>query len=202
MFKPRTVKRIPGIGKVFDYRGTGLCPGVKQDGRYVRIKPLIMVEHIPVLPNQKGLGDFLQLGDILRERGLNLQAATDSEGHIALFNDLNVLCWQAKGANQVSCGVEHMHMTVGEEWTRKQLCASAYLWVRAERNHDIPIQGAKIRAGGPGVIRVVRKGHTSHRRVSAAAGFHDRSDPGPGYDWAFVKHAALYYRRKDTFVGV
>lgn len=205
MIKPRHTKSIPGLAgaKVFDFRGTGLCPGAKDSsGRFIRIKPLIMVEHIPVYPDKPGFEDFLGLADVLRAQGLHLQAATDGDGNVCLYNDLNVLCYQARGANQVSSGVEHMHMRIDQLWSRKQLCASAWLWVRAFRRHGIPMAGAKIRSGSPGTIRVLRGGHTSHRRVSIAAGYNDRSDPGPRYDWPFVKHAAEFYDRRGTFRGV
>lgn len=192
----KVLKELRGAGKVFDFRGTGVLPpngGVLQ--------PLIMVEHIPVVPNVQGAGDFHTLARVLKEQGLSLQAATDREGNVALYNSLNRLCFQARGANSVSCGVEHMHMTVEEEWTKKQLRASAWLWQLAERDFGIPLRVARI-SSGPGRIGVLRRGHTSHRRVSAAAGFHDRVDPGPGYDWEYVRKAALFFKRHGHFEGV
>ncbi len=192
----KVLKELRGAGKVFDFRGTGVLPpngGV--------IQPLIMVEHIPVVPNVQGAGDFHTLARVLKEQGLSLQAATDREGNVALYNSLNRLCFQARGANSVSCGVEHMHMTVEEEWTKKQLRASAWLWQLAEREFGIPLRVARI-SSGPGRIGVLRRGHTSHRRVSAAAGFHDRVDPGAGYDWEYVRKAALFFKRHGHFEGV
>lgn len=192
----KVLKELRGAGKVFDFRGTGVLPpngGV--------IQPLIMVEHIPVVPNVQGAGDFHTLARVLKEQGLSLQAATDREGNVALYNSLNRLCFQARGANSVSCGVEHMHMTVEEEWTKKQLRASAWLWQLAERDFGIPLRIARI-SSGQGRIGVLRRGHTSHRRVSAAAGFHDRVDPGPGYDWEYVRKAALFFKRHGHFEGV
>jgi hypothetical protein len=192
----KVLKELRGAGKVFDYRGTGLLP---PNGGI--IQPLIMVEHIPVVRNVKGTEDFHTLARVLRSQGLSLQAATDSEGNVALYNHLNRLCFQARGANQVSCGVEHMHMTIGEEWSRLQLRASAWLWQYAEHMFGIPLRVARI-VSGPGRVGVLRRGHTSHRRVSTAAGFNDRVDPGPGYDWEYVRKAALFYKSHGHFVGV
>ena len=192
----KVLKQLRGAGKVYDYRGTGLLPA---NGGVIR--PLIMVEHIPVVPNVKGTDDFRTLARVLRVQGLSLQAATDREGNVALYNPLNRLCFQARGANQVSCGVEHMHMSIGEEWTKRQLRASAWLWQYAEREFGIPLRVARL-AAGPGRVGVLRRGHTSHRRVSAAAGFHDRVDPGPGYDWEYVRKAALFFKSHGHFEGV
>jgi len=192
----KVIKELRGAGKVFDFRGSGLLP--PNGGT---IQPLIMVEHIPVVPNVKGTDDFKTLARVLKEKGLSLQAATDSEGNVALYNDLNRLCFQARGANSLSCGVEHMHMTINEPWTKKQLRASAWLWQFAEREFGIPLRIARI-TSGPGRVGVLRRGHTSHQRVSAAAGFNDRSDPGPGYDWEYVRTAATFFKRNGHFEGV
>jgi len=192
----KVLKELRGAGKVFDFRGTGLLP--PNGGT---IQPLIMVEHIPVVPNVKGTDDFKTLANVLKAQGLSLQAATDREGNVALYNDLNKLCFQAKGANSLSCGVEHMHMTIHEDWTREQLRASAWLWQFAEREFGIPLRVARI-SSGPGRVGVLRRGHTSHRRVSAAAGFHDRVDPGVGYDWEYVREAAIFFKRHHHFDAV
>jgi N-acetylmuramoyl-L-alanine amidase len=196
MAEPKVVKELRGAGKVYNYRGTGVLP---PSGGVIDLQ--LMVEHIPVVRNVQGTQDFLNLARVLRDQGLSLQAATDREGNVALYSRLNRLCWQAKGANQVSCGVEHMHMTLEEEWTREQLRASAWLWQYAEREHGIPMRIGRI-ASGPGVVRVLRKGHTSHRRVAEAAGFHNRSDPGPGYDWEYVRRAAIFFKEHGHFENV
>jgi hypothetical protein len=192
----KAIKNLRGAGKVYDFRGTGVLP---PNGGLIH--PLIMVEHIPIVPNVEGTADFHALANVLKAQGLSLQAATDREGNVALYNPLNRLCFQAKGANQVSCGVEHMHMTIAEDWSRKQLRASAWLWQFAEREFGIPLRVARI-TSGPGHIRVLRRGHTSHKRVAAAAGFYDRVDPGPGYDWEYVRKAALFFKRHGHFQGV
>ncbi|MEA2241231.1 MAG: N-acetylmuramoyl-L-alanine amidase [Solirubrobacteraceae bacterium] len=192
----KVLKELRGAGKVFDYRGTGLLPA---NGGIIR--PLIMVEHIPVVPNVKGTADFHTLANVLRAQGLSLQAATDREGNVALYNDLNRLCFQAKGANQVSCGVEHMHMTIGEEWSKKQFRAAAWLWQYAEHTFGIPLRVARI-TSGPGRVGVLRRGHTSHQRVATAAGFNNRVDPGPGFDWEYVRKAALFFKSHGHFEGV
>lgn len=199
--EPRHRKKIPGAGYLLDWRGTGLCPPVRDNGRVIRIKPLIGVEHIPVIRNVKGRADFLLLAQVLKDQGLSLQTATDNEGNVALFSSLNALCYQAKGANQLSYGTEHMHVSTAEGWTTKQFYAAAWIWQYAEREEGIPIQTGRITGAGYGRVAVVRRGHVSHRRVSAAAGFNDRSDPGPGFDYARVASYARYYKRHHTFVG-
>lgn len=196
MTTPKVVKELGGAGKVYDWRGTGLLrPSAGT------IKPLIMVEHIPVVPNKAGIQDFLDLARVLRAQGLSLQAATDRDGNVALFTPLHSCCWQARGVNQQSCGVEHMHMAVSEEWTKKQLRASAWLWQYAEREYGIPLRVGKLAPGGPGLARVIKRGHVSHERVSQAAGFNDRVDPGPKYDWEYVRHAALFFKAHGHFTG-
>lgn len=194
--QPKVRRRLKGAGTVFDWRGTGLLP--PNGGR---IRPLVMVEHIPVVRNVEGISDFITLANVLRAQGLSLQAATDREGNVALYNRLDALCFQARGANMVSCGVEHMHMTTSEPWTKRQLRASAWLWVLAERWEGIPLRGGSLGSGAPGIATVRAKGHVTHKRVSAAAGFNDRSDPGPGYDFEYVKHCARYWKRRRTFEG-
>lgn len=203
MSRPTRIKKIDGGVQVWDYRGTGVCPGAKDSGgRYIRIKPLIAIEHIPVVKNRPGLEDFVTLGSVLKSQGLHLQAATDSEGNVALYNDLNVLCYQARGANQISYGVEHMHLSIGEAWTRRQLRAAAWIWQYASREYGIPITVADIRRGSNNTTAVYKKGHTSHQRQSVTAGYSDRSDPGPGFDWEYCRKAALFYKQKGHFVGV
>lgn len=194
--KPRIIKTLKGAGKIYDYRRSGL---LAPNGGRIRL--LIAVEHIPVVPNRVGTGDFIQLASVLKAQGLSLQAATDAEGNVALYTPLDRLCYQARGANQVSFGVEHMHMSTGEPWTKKQLRASAWIWQYAYREFGIPMRVGRIVDGPGNTVRVIEKGHTSHMRVSAAAGWNDRSDPGRGYDWEYVRHCALYYRKKGTFEG-
>ena len=192
---PRVLKRIRGMGRVYDWRGTGLLP---PNGGH--INPLIAVEHIPVYPNRPGYEDFLGLAAVLRAQGLSLQAATDRDGNVALYNPFDVLCYQARGANQISYGVEHMHRTVGEPWTKRQLRASAWVGQLAERKHGIPLGMANLEPDD-GFVRVRRRGHTSHKNVSAKAGFNDRSDPGAGYDWAYVKHCAEFFKQHGHMEG-
>lgn len=195
MVVARQMKTLRGAGRVFDYRGTGVLP--PSGGR---IPLLLMVEHIPVIRQMPGTQDFIVLADVLRARGLSLQAATDAEGNVAIYNNLNRLCWQARGANSFSCGVEHMHATITEPWTRAQLNASAWLWHYAKTVYGLPLRHGRL-GDGPGIVKVLRTGHVTHQGVSNHAGFHDRSDPGPGYDFAYVKHAAEFFARKRTFLG-
>lgn len=191
----RIIKPLKGAGLIYDWRATGLLP---PNGGLIR--PLFAVEHIPVVPNVKGTADFLTLARVLRDQGLSLQTATDSEGNVAIFNDLNRLCYQARGSNQLSYGTEHMHMAIGEDWSKKQLRASAWIWQYAEREYGIPLTIAQLGSGNP--TPVIKRGHTSHQRQSVAAGYHDRSDPGGKYDWEYVRAAAIFFKRHGHFVGV
>jgi hypothetical protein len=199
MIRAREIKRIPGMsktgsgGKLYDYRGTGLLP--PSGGR---INPLVGVEHIPVIRQMAGVEDFIVLANVLRAQGLSLQVATDGEGNVCLYNSLNVLCWQARGANAVSYGVEHMHLTVGEEWTERQFRAAALVMVRAHFNVGIPLRGGRL-LPGPGLVRVQARGHVSHKAVSQAAGFNDRSDPGDGFRFAHCYELAEHFIRRGTF---
>jgi len=187
---PRSVRAIPGMGKVYDYRGTGLCP---PNGP--RMRPLIMVHHIPVVPNMKGTADFVRLGDVLRAQKLAIQAATDAEGNVALYTRFDELCYGQRGANQFSCGVEHMHMAVGEAWTEKQMRAAAWCANQVWVSYAIPPQRA-ILTPGDRIVGVQRRGHTSHQNVSKKAGFNDRSDPGEGFDYPHLYELTLHYAKK------
>jgi hypothetical protein len=191
---PRSERTIPGMGgKVFDFRGTGLCP--PNGGR---IRPLLMVHHIPVVPQQRGIGDLVRLGEILRGQGLAIQAATDAEGNVALYTRFDELCFGHRGANQFACGVEHMHFTVGEDWTENQMRAAAWCANRVWNAFGIRPRKA-ILLSGAGLVRVQRRGHTSHMEVSNLAGFHDRSDPGPGFNFAHMYELARFFQEHQRF---
>lgn len=197
MTKPRRVVTVPGMGgRVFDYRGTGLCP--PNGGR---IRPLIMVEHIPVMHNRPGTDDLEALGRVLKQQGLAVQFATDREGNVAIYTRADELCYHARGANAISCGVEHMHYGVSEPWSERQCRAAAWLYVRVKRNYGIPYQAGRLAGDGYGRVKVVRRGHVSHRGVSAKAGYNDRSDPGPAYPWAHIRRLAAFYERRGSFRG-
>lgn len=191
---PRVIKTLRGAGKIYDWRGTGLLP--PNGGK---IKLLLGIEHIPVVPNRHGTDDFLLLAKVLRDQGLSLQTATDSEGNVALYNPLDALCYQARGSNSCSYGTEHMHMSVGEAWSKKQLRAAAWIWQYAEREYGIPPHTARLGKGNP--TPVWRKGHVSHQAQATAAGFHDRSDPGVGFDVAYVGHCVAFFKRHGHFEG-
>jgi hypothetical protein len=190
---PRSERTIPGMGgKVFDFRGTGLCP--PNGGR---IRPLLMVHHIPVVPNVKGTSDFVRLGEILRGKGLAIQAATDAEGNVALFTRFDEFCYGHRGANQIACGVEHMHMTVGEPWTEKQMRAAAWCAAQVWLSYGVPPRGGVLVEGRP--VGVKRRGHTSHKTVSDLAWYKDRSDPGAGFDYAHLYELTRFFRDHGRF---
>lgn len=191
------LKTIRGMGTVYDWRTS---PWTPSNGG--RITPLVFVQHIPVVPNMAGIADFVRLRDVLVAQGLMVQNATDRDGNVALYTPMNVLCYQARGANQQSCGTEHMHMTIGEDWTKRQLRAAAWLVNLAKEKHGIPVHWGRL-SNGTGVARVSERGGTSHQEVSNAAGFHDRSDPGVkdrdpggGYDREYVYHCVTVWRER------
>ena len=192
--KPRSERTIPGMGgKVFDYRGTGLCP--PNGGR---IRPLVMVHHIPVVRNVAGLADFVTLGQVLRRQGLAIQAATDAEGNVALYTRFDELCFGQRGANSFACGVEHMHLTVDEPWTENQMRAAAWCAARVSKSFGIPPREAKVLPGN-GVVGVQRRGHTSHKVVSDLAGFRDRSDPGGRFSFAHMYELTRFFKQHGRF---
>lgn len=189
------LKDLPGAGRVYDWRDSDWTP--VNGGK---ISPLVFVQHIPVVPNAEGISDFIRLRDVLVAQGLMVQSATDREGNVALFTPFDRLCYQARGANSVSCGCEHMHMTTGESWTEKQFRAAAWVVNLAKDKHDIPAAKGSLGAGS-GAVRVLDRGQVSHQRVSQAAGYNDRSDPGPGYDFDHVRDLVIWWRREHSFVG-
>jgi hypothetical protein len=192
----RVLKKVRGMGTVYDWRGSSWTPA--SGGK---IKPLVFVQHIPVVPNMAGIADFVRLRDVLVAQGLMVQNATDRDGNVALYTPMNMLCWQARGANQFSCGTEHMHMSIGEDWTKHQLRASAWLVNQALDKYNIPTYRGNL-AAGDGVARVKVRGQVSHEQVSRAAGYNDRTDPGNKYDWEYVRKCVFFYREHAHFVGV
>lgn len=192
----RVLKSIKGMGTIYDWRTSPWTPA--NGGK---INPLVFVHHIPVVPNVKGIGDFITLRNVLVAQGLMVQTSTDREGNVALYTPFNVLCYQAKGANSLSTGCEHMHMTTGEAWSRKQLRASAWLVNQALEKHGIPATAWAKLGDGNGFVTVKRRGQTTHEAVSNAAGYHDRSDPGNGYDKEYVDHCVHYFRAHHHFEG-
>jgi N-acetylmuramoyl-L-alanine amidase len=194
MTAPRSERTIPGMGgKVFDFRGTGLCPP-----NCGRIRPLLMVHHIPVVRQQAGIGDFVRLGEILRGQGLAIQAATDAEGNVALYTRMDELCFGHRGANQLACGVEHMHFSVDEPWTEQQMRAAAWCANRVWDGFGIPPRKGRF-LPGTGLVTVTRRGHTSHMEVSNAAGFRDRSDPGAGFHFAHMYELTRFFNEHRRF---
>jgi N-acetylmuramoyl-L-alanine amidase len=200
---PKVLKTLKIAGeqtsKIFDYRDETSPNGDRIDLR-------ACVHHIPVIKNQDGRGDLDTLRRVLLERrppsgGLMVQFGTDSEGNVALYTRADRLCFQARGANSSTCGIEHMHLTTGERWLKKQLRAAAWIAQYLKREFDIPLQMAKVEPAGSGLVKITRKGHTSHQIISQVAGFNDRSDPGPGFDYEYVFHAAKFFKRKGHFVG-
>ena len=211
MTRPRHVHKVAGMGgKVFDYRGTGLCPP-SIPGRIIR--PLVFVQHIPVVRQQDGTSDFESLARVLRSGGLSIQAATDAEGNVALFTRLDELCYGHAGANSKACGAEHMHYTIDEEWTEQQMRAAAWLAWRAWRSFGIPPRKGTLTPGagfweGSGDERryrvtqevgVQRRGHVSHRDVSAQVGSHSRVDPGPGFKFRHLYELTRFFDEHRRF---
>lgn len=195
---PTVVKKLHiaegDTSTVWDYRDETSPNGGRIDLR-------ACVWHIPVIKNQDGRGDLDTLRRVLLDQGLMVQFGNDSEGNVAMYTRADRLCYQARGANSYTCGVEQMHYTTGEEWSRKQLRASAWIAQYLEREFDIPLQMADVDPGGPGIAKIVRKGHTSHAQISRMAGYNDRSDPGQGFDYEYVFGAAAFFKTHGHFVG-
>jgi N-acetylmuramoyl-L-alanine amidase len=194
--EPVSVRAIPGMGgKVFDFRGTGLCPPAL-GGKTIR--PLVMVHHIPVVHQEVGIGDFRTLAAILVGAGKSIQASTDGEGNVALFTHWHQLCWGQKGANFVGCGVEHMHFSTDKTFSENQMRAAAWCANQVWLKHNIPPHRG-ILLPGDGVVKVERKGHTSHMNVSRKAGFNNRTDPGPNFEYGHLYELTKFYREHKRF---
>jgi hypothetical protein len=189
MIQARNVTKLRGGVTIRDYRGTGLCP--PNGGK---IKPLIYVEHIPVIHNVAGIQDGITLGNVLKAQGLAVMSGTDSEGNIFLYTDMDDLCYHARGSNTISCGTEHMHYLVTEPWTEAQYRAAAVLAWRAHNHHGIPLQGARLGlTHPPNTTPVLRRGFTSHMVQARAAGWSDRSDPGSLFHFGHLYKLAHYF---------
>lgn len=179
---------------IYDYRGS-----TSPNGGTIALQAC--VHHIPVVPQMEGHKDFDALRRVLIDQGLMVQFSTDKPGNVALFTRANRLCYQARGANQLTCGIEHMHMTIGEGWAMTQFRAAGWIAQYLEREFDVPLQMADVEPNGPGLVTFARKGHTSHRQISRLAGYNDRVDPGPGFDYEYVFHCARYFKSHGHFVG-
>ena len=191
----KKLKAVKGMGTVYDWRDTNWMP--PSGGR---ITARIGVQHIPVIRNVDGIGDLVTLRNVIVAQGLALHQGTDKEGNVALYCPGNRLCYQARGANQISWGTENMHYDISEPWSKRQLRASAWI-VQLNNRHYGTGRGRASLGSGDGVVRVARGGQTTHARVSAAAGYHDRSDPGKGYDFEYVDHCITYFERYGHFEG-
>ena len=179
---------------VFDYRGF-----TQPNGGRITLRDC--VHHIPVISQQAGRGDLDALRRVLVAQGLMVQFGTDGEGNVAVYTPANRLCFQARGGNSITCGIEHMHFAVGDAWTKKQFRAAAWIVQFLEREHGIPMRAAKVEAAGSGRVTISQTGHTTHEEISRKAGFNDRSDPGKGFDREQVFAAAKFFKQHGHFVG-
>jgi hypothetical protein len=191
----QVLKEIKGMGTVIDWRDSSWT---QPSGG--RITPLLGVQHIPVIRNVDGYGDLITLVEVLLAQGLMVQQGTDREGNVGLFTPGNYLCWQARGANSFSWGTEHMHLTTGEDWTKRQLRAAAWINQLNNRHYGTPLSRATLGSGN-GVVRVLHSGQTTHEAVSRMAGYNDRSDPGSGYDFQYVAHCEAFFAAHGHFEG-
>jgi hypothetical protein len=160
------------------------------------------VWHIPVVANVDGRGDFDTLRRVLLQQGLMVQFATDSEGNVALYTRANRLCYQARGGNQITCGVEQMHMTTGEPWSRKQLRAGGWIANYLEREFGIPLAdgGRRAERAGP----VPGRADGAHVARADLADGRLQRPVGPGRRLRLrlrVPLRALLRREHGTFVG-
>ena len=179
---------------VFDFRHVTSPNGGKIDVS-------ACVHHIPVITNVPGRADLDTLRQVLLNQNLMVQFGTDAEGNVAMYTPADQLCFHARGLNSHACGVEHMHFAVGEKWMKKQLRAAAWIVQRLERQFGLPMRLATVEPNGSGFAKVTRTGHTTHEEVSRKAGFNDRVDPGKGFDFEYVFHAAQFFKDHGHFVG-
>jgi hypothetical protein len=200
---PRATHAVKGMGKVYDWRGTGLLPPVLgSGGQPIAIPVNALTHHIPVIANAAGASDFITLANVLKtspQGRLSLQFADDREGNVAIYAEPHHLCFQARGLNQQGPGVEHMHLTIGERWTERQYRAAAWIAWWLHRHYKLPYRNAQLAPAGAGLAAVRRRGHTTHRRVSDVAGFHDRVDPGSGFHRPHVFDLARFYDEHRSF---
>lgn len=190
----KTLKIAEGqTSKIWDYRKE-----TSPNGGVIPIRAC--VHHIPVIHQMPGRADLDALRRVLLAQGLMVQFGTDGEGNIALYTRANRLCWQARGGNSVTCGIEHMHFLVSEDWSKKQIRAAAWIAQYLEREFHLPLRMANVEPG-PGVARIVRTGHTSHQQISHMAGFNDRSDPGSGFDYDQMFSYADFFKKHGHFIG-
>lgn len=195
---PTTLKQLRiAAGRtstVFDYRRE-----TPSNGGIIALRAC--VHHLPVIRNEPGRQDLDTLRRVLMAQGLMVQFGTDAEGNVAMYTKANRLCYHARGANSVACGIEHMHATVGEPWTERQMRAAAWVAQYLEREFGLPLQLADVEPGPGATVVIKRKGHTSHQQISRVAGFNDRSDPGKGFDYSKMFSAARYFKAHGHFVG-
>lgn len=182
------------MSTIWDYRS-----GTPANGGTISLRAC--VHHIPVVPQKPGHADFDLLRQVLLAQGLMVQFSTDGDGNVALYTRANRLCYQARGGNQITCGIEHMHYLTSDPWSVKQMRSAGWCAQYLEREFAIPLQMADVEPGGSGLVKIVRKGHTSHEQISRMAGYNDRSDPGPGFDYDKCFHNARYYKAHGHFVG-
>jgi len=192
-FRPIKQNTIKGMGSVWDYRRFTQANGG-------RIKVMGLVEHIPVIRQMVGRADLDVLWRVLRSQGLMVHNATDGEGNVALFVPMNLLCYHARGGNSFLCGTEHMHATILDKWSDKQLNAAAFISYRANEHHDVPRRRGAL-GPGAGFCTVRKRGHVTHEGVSRNAGFNDRSDPGTKYEALMgeVADRALFFGKHHRF---
>jgi hypothetical protein len=179
---------------IYDYR-----PETNPNGGRINLQACVW--HIPVIRQAEGRTDLDTLRRVLLQQGLMVQFGTDGEGNVAMYTRADRLCYQARGGNSITCGVEQMHYLTSDTWSKKQFRAAGWIAQYLEREFDIPLQMADVEPGGYHAVRIVRKGHTSHEQISRMSGYNDRSDPGPGMDYEYVFHCARFFKQHGHFVG-
>jgi hypothetical protein len=200
----KVLKELRGAGKVYDWRDSDWTP---TNGGRINLR--LFVQHIPVIRNVDGIADIVTLRNALVAQGLMVQCCTDREGNVGLFTPFDFLCYQAKGANQISCGCENMLFSTAEDWSKLQLRAMAWVIQLCERPAHGGVPQTRGRLGsGSGVVRVLEEGQVWHSEVSDAAGFHDRSDPwgDTPHDvvverWEYVQHCIRFFDEHGHFEG-
>lgn len=198
----KVLKEIRGAGKVYDWRDSSWTP---VNGGRISLRGF--THHIPVVRNVDGYADIVTLRNVLVAQDLMVQTCTDREGNIGLFTPFDMLCYQARGGNQLTTGCEHMHLSTSEDWSKRQLRSMAWVIQLCERKHHVPRTRWRL-SPGDGVVRFRAPGQGWHSEIAYYAGYKDRSDPwgNTPHDvvlerWAYVRHCIEFFEKHGHFSG-
>lgn len=170
-----------------------------QSSRY-GVDPSLIVLHITVSHNRRGLGDIRAIASFFDQ--LSTQASShvvnDQEGFDGVLVPDHRKAWTQSAYNPPALSIEQIHFsatTNRRAWMRgspRQLANTA-LWIAHwSIKHNIPIR----RAWTPGSGVVSRSGVATHKQLGASGGGH--VDPGNGYPMQYVLWLARYLKALNT----